>query len=117
MGVSKRPVDDNAGSASVDAPANVPSADGPTSAAGQALGRLEQARKFYREFKVWMLGLAATGSAALLVPVVIDLPPSAEKQCEVAVSVEAGYRDRNNLTPAQRRLYNDAVRELDECMQ
>jgi hypothetical protein len=116
VGESKRPVDVDTAAASLGAPANT-HADAPTFAASQALRRLEQARKFYREFKGWMLGLAATGTAALLVPVVIDLPPSAEKQCEVAVSVEAGYRDRNNLTPAQRRLYNDAVRELDECMQ
>jgi hypothetical protein len=71
----------------------------------------------YRQFKSWMLGLAATGSAALLVPVFVELPPSAEKQCEVALAIEARYRDREKLTPPQRALYNDSVRELNECMQ
>ena len=72
--------------------------------------------KMYREAKVWGLALIAAGLLTTAASTFIEAPVSAKDQCEVALQLETRYSAKADLTPEQKRLYLDAVRELDECL-
>jgi hypothetical protein len=72
--------------------------------------------KFYKEAKVWGLALIGAGLLTTATSTFIEAPVTGEKQCEVTLRIEARYGAKATLTTQQIRLYNDAVRELDECM-
>ncbi len=70
----------------------------------------------YKEAKVYALAAIAAGLLTAGIPTLIEAPVSAEKQCEVALQIETRYAGKTNLSLPQKRLYDDAVRELNECM-
>ena len=72
--------------------------------------------RIYREAKAWGLALIGAGALTAGAATFIEAPISAKDQCDVAAKIETRYAGQTNLTSEQKRLYVDAVRELDECM-
>ena len=71
---------------------------------------------FYKEGRRWAFALLGAGALTVAMPYIFEGRPDAQTQCETAVSVEARLGGEEARTARQEQVYQDALRELDECM-